>query len=400
MNLSNNYGETLSDRRTIDFDLHKIVRVRVIDPLAHDINKLAKQLGSAQTSLDQEPDIIIRFEENLSVPALNYLGLNSIGFTDEGFYILDKNRGKIQARIPFEQIGTQCEILCQSGLRSIPLLLDIIRLTFLKKDYIPLHASAFLQNDTGVLVMGWAKGGKTEMLLSFANHGAHYVGDEWVILSADGQKMFGIPVSVAIRDWHFKHIPNLLPEIGTQKKILFKGIYFLDAIHKTLSRSRWKKSFLLKILGQALPRFRQQLMIRESPQVLFNGRYCQQGVAMNKLFLIMSHSESDIRVEPYDPVEIAQRMAGSIEFEQMPFFEYYKAFKFAFPHLRNEFLEEVNELQLSLLCHALENKEAYKVLHPYPVSFEALYEQTQPFCKKTTHTYKPPVTATTVLEVN
>ena len=371
------------DRHLIDFDIHGIVGLRLIDPSARDAARLAKQLGAAQTTLDREPDIVIRFQEGLSAPGLTYLGLNSTGFTGEGFYILDKNSGQVQARVPFEQIGGQCRLVCRSGLSAIPLLFDIIRFTFLKKGYIPLHASAFRHHQRGVLVMGWAKGGKTEMLLSFANHGAHYVGDEWVMLSADGRTMLGLPISVAIRDWHFDHIPQLLPEIGRQKKLLFKGIYFLDALHRLLSRRRGKDSFLQKILGQALPRFRQQLMIRKSPQAIFKDRYCRRGVAVDKVFLIMSHSRPDIRVAAGDPVEIARRMAASIEYEQMPFFEYYKAFKFAFPRRQNEFLEGVDELQRALLAQALANQEAYEVLHPYPVSFEALFEHLRPFCEQT-----------------
>jgi hypothetical protein len=376
--------ETLSDQRNLDLDLHGVVRIRLIDPLADDAARLERKLGLTLVSPDQEPDIIIRFKEELSVPVVRYLGLNSAAFTEEGFYILDKNSGRVQARIPFEQIGCQCEILCRSGLSSIPLLFEIILLTFVKKGYIPLHASAFLHRDNGILVMGWAKGGKTEMLLSFANHGAQYVGDEWVMLSADGQEMFGIPITIAIRDWQIPYIPNLLPKIDLQSRILFKVIHSLDAMHKALGRGRWKNSFLLRSLGRALPRLRQQLMVRRAPQVIFRDRYCKEVAPVDKVFLIMSHSEADITVQPCDPLEIARRMLGSIEYEQTHFFEYYYAFKYAFPHRQNDFLEEVYERQGALLRQALQNKEAYQVLHPYPVPFDALFEEIRPFCEKTT----------------
>jgi hypothetical protein len=256
-------------------------------------------------------------------------------------------------------------------------------LVLLKKNYIPLHASAFLYDDAGVLVLGWAKGGKTEMLLAFANHGAQYVGDEWVMLSADGQKMFGIPVSVAIREWQFDQIPNLLPKIDIQRKVLFKGIHFLDAVQRTLSRSRWKKSLLQKSLSQALPRFRQQLMIKRMPQAIFKDNYWDQVTAVDKVFLIMSHSQSDIEVTAMDSGELARRMVNSNSYEQVQFFEYYKAFKFAFPHLENEFLEQIEKRQVTLLSEALKDKQAYAVSHPYPVSFEKLFAKTEPYCKKT-----------------
>lgn len=381
MILSTTREETRSEEHLMDFDLHGIVKIRLVDPQADDVARLVRKLGLTQASADQEPDIIIRFKEELSLPEATYLNLNSTAFTDEGFYLLNKNSGRVQARIPFDQIGGQCEILCRSGLSTVPLLFEIILLTYLKKDYIPLHASAFVHHDKGILVMGWAKGGKTEMLLSFANHGAHYVGDEWVMLSPDGQAMFGIPVTIAVRDWQISYIPELLPGIDLQSRMLFKVIHSLDGLHRTLVRGRWKNSFPLRSLGRALPRLRQQLMVRKAPQAIFKDRYRKEGAAVDKVFLIMSHSEADIRVEPCDPGEIARRMLGSLEYEQMHFFEYYTAFKYAFPDRQNEFLEAFNERLDALLGQALRNKEAYQVLHPYPVPLDALFEALQPYCE-------------------
>ena len=148
MTSSKNNEEINHNSQVLDFDLHGVVRVRLINPQPEVAAKLARQLGPPQASLDQEPDIIVRFQEKLSIPALTYLGLNYAAFLEQEFYILDKNSGVVQARIPFEQIGSQCEILCQSGLRSNPLLNHIITFTFLKKNYIPLQASAYLHYET------------------------------------------------------------------------------------------------------------------------------------------------------------------------------------------------------------------------------------------------------------
>ena len=71
------------------------------------------------------------------------------------------------SQIPFEQIGEKCEIVCEQGTFGIPLLHYIINLTFLKKKYLPMHASAFSYNNQGALIIGWSKGGKTEALFSF-----------------------------------------------------------------------------------------------------------------------------------------------------------------------------------------------------------------------------------------
>ncbi|MCZ6593965.1 MAG: hypothetical protein O6943_03510 [Bacteroidetes bacterium] len=375
-------NKPVSDKNIIDYDIHGIVGVRVINPTVSDAAAVANQLGQFQKSFKREPDIIIRFKEKLSTPSLIYLGLDCAGFTDEGFYIFS-SKENAKVRIPFEQIGSQFEILCESGLRSLPWLFEMINLVFLSKNYIPLHASAFVYNGVGVVVTGWTKGGKTEALLSFANHGAHYVGDEWVILSADGKEMFGIPVPICVWEWYFKDIPALLPKIGVQRKILFKGIHFLDAIHRALGSGSLKKSFPAKILGQALPTLKRQLNVRLLPEIVFRDRFCESAVP-DKLILSLSYNATEISVEVCDSFEIARRMTSSNLSELMPFLEFYKAFKFAFPNHRNEFLENIEQRQYSLLCSAFADMEAYKVFHPYPVSFEDYFNRLKPLFEKTT----------------
>ena len=98
-------------RSVIDLEVHGVVGVRLIDATGGDAAKVERHLGAEQTSLDRDPDIVIRFTESLSVPAITYVGLHSAAFADDGFYILDKNEGKIQARIHFDQIGGRCELL-------------------------------------------------------------------------------------------------------------------------------------------------------------------------------------------------------------------------------------------------------------------------------------------------
>ena len=364
--------------QTIDYDIHGIVGVRLIDPGDGDAKAVANQLGPLQGPLRRVPDIVIRFTETLPTPALKYLGLNSAGFTDEGFYILRSSKAKAKVRIPFEQIGNSCEIVCEHGLRSVPLLLAIVNLTFLKKKCIPLHASAFSYNGEGCMLTGWAKGGKTEALLAFANHGAQYVGDEWIILSNDGKQMFGIPEPIRLWDWQFEYVPHLSSTISMEKKILFKSIHFLDAFYRIVGRGRMKKIFPLRILNEALPPLKRQLNVRIPPERIFK-KPLRKSEKFDKLFFLMSHEASDITVEPCDLKEAARRMVTSVEYELGPFFEYYHAFKFAFSHARNQFLENIRKNLSLLLVDALQKKELYRVLHPYPVDFENLYREMRPF---------------------
>jgi hypothetical protein len=376
-----NRHEGHSPSQVIDFSIHDIVGLRLIDPSALDAANLVKQLGPYQAPLDGVPDITVRFARELSPPALNYLGLNSMAFTNDEFYLLDSRSGRAVARIPFDEIGQPCEIVYQSGLGRMPLLFDIIRLVFLKKNYVSLHGAAFRYNDQGVLVAGWTKGGKTETLVAFANHGASYVADEWVLLSGDGHRMLGLPVLVALWDWQLEQVaPDLRPEMSREKRTLFRSIHSLDVAYSSFGRGRLQHLFPLKALGKLLPVLKTGLNVQELPQIMFKDRYCAQGVPFDRLFLMMSHSNPDIVVAPYDPIEIARQMVHSNEHEEMEFFQRYRAFKFAFPQRANPFLEGALELGRSLLCSALQGKEAYRVLHPYPVSFEELFSHLQPLC--------------------
>lgn len=376
----NTDATSLSNRRVVDYDIHGIVGVRLLNPSAQDIVTVADQLGAGHATLARQPDIVIHFRKNLPIPGLKYLGLDA-GFNEDGYYILKSSKTPAKVRIPFDQIGKHCEIICESGLRSVPLLIAIVNLTFLKKNYMPLHASAFLYKEVANVVLGWSKGGKTEALLSFANHGAHYIADEWTIFSENGEQMFGIPEPIRLWDWQFKYIPQIKTKISRQKRILFNTVHFGDRFYKTFGRGRLRKVFPMNLLGEALPALKRQLNVRIHPQDLFEDRFCKIA-RPDKIFLIMSHDDPAITIEPIEAQEIVQRMISSNEYEQFPFFEHYQAFKFAFPHHQNPFLETLYERQYSLLSRVFEGKEAYRVLHPYPVAFEELFKKMQPYCEK------------------
>ena len=362
----------------VDYDLYGIVGIRLINPGERDIKNLSKLYANFRSELRREPDITIHYKENWQIGDIFYLGLDEAGFNDDGFYILSSGRSPLKIKIPFEQIGDKCELVCEQGIGGIPLLNYIIKLTFLKKKYLPIHASAFLYNDVGALVVGWSKGGKSEALFSFIKNGAKFVGDETVIISPDGKKMFGIPVPVSIWEWQFSEIQELMPPLNTQKKILFKVVHFVEWVHRFSSKGRIKKNAAVKLMGEALPTLRKQLNIRVNPEEIFNGKELWGQVNLNRLVIIMSHNKDDITVDEFNTKEMADRMITSNLYELDSFNNYYSLFKFAFPGVKNDFLENVDEIYNELLPNAISGIESYKVLHPYPVSFEKLYKVMKP----------------------
>jgi hypothetical protein len=366
---------------SIDYDIHGLVGVRLINPSSSDVATVTKQLGPLQSPLSREPDIIVRFVQHLPMTGLRYVDLHKSGFTEDGFFILQSQKKAARVKIAFDQIGTQCEIVCESGLRAVPLLLAIVNLTVLKKDCVPLHASAFVHQGRGILVTGWAKGGKTEALLACSLHGAEYVGDEWILLRGDGQKMYGVPENIRLWTWHLEYLPHVRRQVKREELLLFKGIHCLDKVQQMLPHGKLGNLAPLKLWREAIPALRRQLNVVMAPEHIFGSRMESFEAEPDKVFLMMNHARPDIRVEPKDPMEIARHMAASIQYEQIPFMEHYMAFKFAFPERQNAFIEQAPAYQYDILTRALSGKEAYVVYHPYPVSFHGLYKAMQPFCE-------------------
>lgn len=364
---------------TVDYDIHGLVGLRLVGPSPSDAAAVERQLGPLQGPLCREPDIVVRFVDELPIDGLRWIEFGRTGFTDDGFFVLQSGKRAARVKVAFDQIGGRCEIVCQRGLRSIPFLVAIVNVTVLKRDCVPLHASAFVYEGTGVVVTGWAKGGKTEALLAFAARGAEYVGDEWILLSGDGRRMFGIPEFIRLQDWHLDSLPSIRRWVPAERRLLFRIIRLLDRLHRTLPDVA--RPFPLKLLNDALPALRRQLNIQLDPSKVF-GRGPRSFVASpQKIFFMVSHEHPAIRVEPADPQDIARRMAASISYEQLPLSAPYLAYQFAFPGRRSELLDSAHAVQSRLLTRAFAGKEAYMVRHPYPCELHELFDAMAPACK-------------------
>ncbi|UCG25083.1 MAG: hypothetical protein JSW55_03555 [Chloroflexota bacterium] len=363
-------------RSTVDFNIHGLLTLRFVEPSTSVIASYGDRLRPAlQPAGDHQADIVVAFQDEIETSGLQYVGLNKAGFDDDAFYLLDEVSGAVNARIPFETIGGRCEILCRRGVKTVPLLTDIMLLTFLSKNYVPLHASAVVYEGAGQLFMGWAKGGKTGAMLSFMNHGAEFIGDEWILLSDDGRQMLGLPNPVSLSEWQFDHIPELRPEVSTGQRFFFMIVHALGSLLATVKRSPFKKSYFAKMLGKAAPPLRRQLKVSKSPHKLFKGQIDSLRGAPDSIYWIVSHSAAGTTIEPHDPQEVAGRMAEANEYEQRSFFELYRAFKYAFPCKKNSFLERAGAVQYSLLIKALAGKDVFKVRHPYAGPLEQLFNQ-------------------------
>jgi len=376
-------ADAVATVRHLDFDLHGVVGVRLIDPSPSDMAVVRRQLGLLERPLARDPDVVVRFVDELPTPGLRFVEFGRTGFTDDGFFVLQSRKRATRVKIAFDGIGECCEIVCQRGARSVPLLMAIVTLTALKRDCVPLHASAFTYQGTGVLVTGWAKGGKTEALLAFAARGAEYVGDEWILLTRDGRRMYGIPEFIRLQDWHLRQLPAVRRKVRTSRRMLFQAIRGVDRLHGAMPAGPIARSFPMKLLADALPALRRQLNVQLDPAEIFTGGPRSFTASPEKVFLMVSHDEPTIRVDGIDPQEIARRMIASNCFEQPPLLTSSLAYQFASPGRRNTFIDGAPARQAELLASALAGKAAFTVRHPYPCDLGALFEAMAPACAVT-----------------
>ena len=366
--------------RTIDFDLHGIVGIRLIGVTQHDSASVQRQLGPIESHLPYHPDIVVRFVDKLpDTGRVQYLGMDA-GFTDDAFLVMrGKHQSRVRVQIPFDKVGQHCEILCERHVAAVPLLLPVINLTALAKGALPLHASAFTYRGTGVLATGWSKGGKTETLLAFMDRGARYVGDEWVYLNGDGQSMYGIPEPIRIWDWQLSELPRFRNRVRTADRFRMN---FIRRLTEVMEWATWDRIGSSGFAGRAMCKLmfvlNQQRYVQVAPRKLFGEGFHTQLAHPHKVFFVASHAASEVRVRRIDTQEIAQRMVFSLEEERRDLLSYYRKFRFAFPDRSNSLIEHAETLQRRRLLEVLEGKDAYAVYHPYPVSIPDLYDAIRP----------------------
>jgi hypothetical protein len=376
-----------TETHIIDYTVHGLITIRLVDPPPSAVRELEFLLGPSEGRPAEEPDVCITYVEGLSSRgALRYIGLNESAYDSEGFYLLNE-RGR-RATFDFERLGEPCTFVCERGGSIFPYLLPVISLRLLRKGYVMLHAASFAYEGTGVLVMGWQKGGKTETLLAFMAAGAQYLADEWTILSPAEGKMWGVPGALQVWDWHLRYLPEYWARLRPAERARLRLLRLYQRAYHHVPRGwrgrgpggQWLERLSLDggnaLVGQT----------RSAPQRLFREQVRQGSAPIDVAFL--AGVGTALRLETVTPSEIARRMVASLAFERRALLARYEQFRFAFPDRHSEILETAREREFEYLNQALEGRPAYEIVHPYPVPLHALYEACMPVLPQE-HAEKP-----------
>lgn len=367
----------MNETPNIDHTLHGLITIRLVNAPQQAARELEFLLGPSEGRPAEQPDVCITYAGELpSGGDLRFIGLNESAHDAERFYLLNERGGR--ATFDFERLGEPCTFVCEPGGSVFPYLLPVIGLRLLRKGYLMLHAAAFEYEGAGVLVTGWQKGGKTETLLAFMAAGARYLADEWTILSPAEGKMWGIPGTLQIWDWHLRYLPEYWARLRPAERARLRLLRLYQRAYRHVPRGwrgrgpggEWLERLSLDggnaLAGQA----------RSAPQRLFREQIRHGPAPIDVVFL--AGVGAGLHLAPVTPSDIASRMVASLAFERRALLARYEQFRFAFPERRNELLETARALELEYLSQALGSRPAYEIVHPYPVPLHALYEACAP----------------------
>ena len=366
---------------SFDFNLHDFVGIRLLGASEREFRLIQRQIGPISRKLEGEPDISVRFVDRLeSTSPLISIGLDDAGFDDDAFFVLrSKNKSRARIKIPLQTVGQHCEIVCERGVTAVPHLIALINLTALSKGILPLHASAFEYQGTGVVTTGWAKGGKTETLLSFVEHGASYVGDEWIYFGPD-ERIYGIPEPIRLWDWHLENLPRLRATLSRKVRLRLLLLRFIASMARRMSGvGKRRPGVVANAARRVSSLVDRQRYAHFPPHSAFGEQNCVLQGRADRIFLVLSHESEEVAVRQIPADEVIDRMVFSLQDERADLIALYNKFRFAFPERRNEILEDCASIERGLLRQLFEGRTCYELRHPYLVHFERLFEAVEPY---------------------
>jgi hypothetical protein len=355
----------------IDLDLHGTVGVRLVDAGPGDVARVRRQLGPLPASRGGDPQVAVRFVDALRPSGpLTMVGHRSAGFTADGLYVLRTHRGvTAKAFLPLSEVGRQLEIVCERSMPSVPLLLAIVNVCAVARGVLPLHASAFEHEGRGVVVCGWAKGGKTEVLLSYAARGARYVGDEWVYLRPD-RTFHGVPEPMRLWDWQVRQLTQVRSRLTRDESLRLRTLRVLAAVTAAAGRARPTSDVVRRVHETV----QHQQWVQVPPERLFGAAKMLPAGHLDELVLTSVHSADGIEVTRASGRDVGQRMRASLRHERQPLVELYDQFRFAFPARASEALDSLDQHEASLIEQVLP-EQAWWLRHPFPVDILGIYPE-------------------------
>ncbi len=348
-----------------DFDFHGLARVRLAGPRAVDVEAVGRQLGVVPVPARGSADLIIDYRAHGPEPRGSaWMVGTATASSDDRVFLRDAS-GRTWTSYSFADSPT-LRLERAHGSGKVPLLTQLIAAIVRSRGVTPIHASGFVWNGKGVLVMGWSKGGKTELVLPFMERGATFVGDEWMYL-VDG-RMFGLHEPIRIWDWHLTDLPGLRARLPASARRRLRVLGRMEQMARLFGRLPLAPEDGTRRIAELINR---QRFVQLTPDALWGGR-TTQNVEVDRIVLVVARPSDTVELYPIESGQVAEHMAFSNIEEMRPLSLLSDQMRFVNPHV-SAFVNHDPSTEARRLEAALSGVDAAVLTHPYPAPTQDLF---------------------------
>jgi hypothetical protein len=369
-------GRPMPAARHVDVGVHGVLDLRLIDPRPEDVEAISRQLGTETAPGSGSPDVVIEFVRDLDGVALPFLESRAVSFGEDG--LLRLTHGTRSAGIDFRGIGRQCRIVCESGIRRIPLLESIVDVSVLSKGFAAMHASAFVHRGRRIIATGWTHGGKTTALLAFAAHGATFVSDDRVWIHRDGKQTLGFSGEISLGAAHLAARPADFRLVSRSRRSTLGLLSRIESAGRRHGAGGEGRSSVAKLVRKGASGLRRHLTPGVPPERLFDHTETAFTGRPHAVFVMIRHDDPTIRVEPITTRRLTDQAWATAQQALEPLSRHYLTFCFALPGMRNAWLERAHRMHRETLASALRVTRAFAVYLPEGADPLALYDTLEP----------------------
>ena len=245
------------------------------------------------------------------------------------------------------------------------ILFDLVRVVLMHKGVACLHASSFVSNDLGNMVIGWEGIGKSAIMLKKVYSGDKFLSDDRTFLDTGGM-IHPIYSNVKQYSGEFPFFRELLKKVSFKERLVIKiNIWVHGQIKRTKkprNRLLWQKFLrLLRKLGfYEIEIPLDTLSLGENKGYTLSVVFMLQQIPKNMVSKI--HSLDTLRDE------IMNKMLLTTKFDDSGLAKLYLVFKYLFPQKKNEAMEEYDAWIIDILKKGLNNCNLHHAAIPHNFS--------------------------------
>lgn len=353
---------------SFDLDFAGLGPVRAVGASTHDVEVLRRQLGSEpRPTTDDDPLLVVEFVERPIRGPHVLVGLHEGAADDDRFYSTRSSMHGSWVSVPFGELGPGCTLLASTGTPHVLHLIAVLNLITATRGVLALHAAAFELQGRGVLVCGWSKAGKSELMLGAMAGGAHYIADEWAYVT-DGRAT-GLPEPIRVWDWFLDDLPDVRASLDRSERMRLGALRLMQrSLAATGSMTGASR------LHRAAALVERQRHVRIAPRDLYEPDRIAAGRRIDHVVLVESHSEQASTLEAIEAADLAERIVASLWAERQPLRDHYAMSRYAFPGSSDPLIERIETLEGPLLHGFLRGATCHRLAHPYPAPIGRMTE--------------------------